>query len=52
MARAELFRQCVRMAWDSGHAFHHGNLEKSLEMAERIYQLAMAKAAKAPKGKR
>ena len=52
MGRAELFRKCVAMAWDSGHAFHHGDLAKALEIAEQIYNLAIAKVPKAPKGRK
>ncbi len=46
MERAKMMLQCVIAAWDRGNAFHHGDLEKSLELAERLYGIIMAKAAK------
>ncbi|MDA1100815.1 MAG: hypothetical protein O2967_17725 [Proteobacteria bacterium] len=51
MGRADLMLQCIVTAWDRGHAFHHGDLETSLELAERIYEIAMAKAARTAKSK-
>ena len=52
MEYAELYLKCVRLAWDYGHAFHHGDVMKSLELANMLYELALEKQAEADKAAR